>query len=599
MPIKVRCPGCKKLLNAPDKARGKVLKCPKCETRIKVPSGSGEGSSGQSRERSSSQKQRPQKQKRRSSSKSSTKRKRPQSTGNILANLDLSRIEAKGVRICPRCHAEVEDQELFDCEECGADLETGGLGVLERKRKSIKGADPKLYYKGTIKDAWQFYKSNKKLTVITCVSLTLTTTIQCALLYLVLLCVGFPPKLIITITAFVCGMVPYGWIWVLSLQIINNSLSNKKKMHKVNFDFFLSSSMGLKFWLWIIVFPIPFYFISLGLYIWFNYVGYPVIGMSMGFLALAMAFMLAPITGAHLTMPVTFRAWLVNNQLKIFFKKPGPLIYWFAVLLMTTLPALAGFAYVGIVHGKEVEETLYNTYENTLIAAAETYKKPKLGEPDKRMIERIGKEALPLDSSKLIIPAVVSLSSVFWIALVAVFNMRTAGRYVSMFQKELDLITMTKDVVYVRQEVDEFGNKSQVKNVYMLMLVHVLAFSALAILKGPFVVYLLLGLSTSLLWFPVAGLWKVFEKAGLSGQAALFPPLAAIYWARIAEESDAKGLLLLVPVVNIYFGFKMCIAVAERFYKPKGYGVALAILFPIMICVLGSDESARLKKKKE
>src|SRR5690348_3791792 len=37
MPVKVRCSGCQKVLNAPERARGKAIKCPDCATVIKVP----------------------------------------------------------------------------------------------------------------------------------------------------------------------------------------------------------------------------------------------------------------------------------------------------------------------------------------------------------------------------------------------------------------------------------------------------------------------------------------------------------------------------------------------------------------------------------
>ena len=39
MAVKVRCPTCDKVLNAPDAARGKAVKCPGCDTKVKVPAG--------------------------------------------------------------------------------------------------------------------------------------------------------------------------------------------------------------------------------------------------------------------------------------------------------------------------------------------------------------------------------------------------------------------------------------------------------------------------------------------------------------------------------------------------------------------------------
>ena len=47
MAVKVRCTGCQKVLNAPDQARGKAIKCPNCDTRITVPAGDDAGAPGE------------------------------------------------------------------------------------------------------------------------------------------------------------------------------------------------------------------------------------------------------------------------------------------------------------------------------------------------------------------------------------------------------------------------------------------------------------------------------------------------------------------------------------------------------------------------
>ena len=45
MPVKVRCQSCEKVFAAPDAARGKLVKCPGCEGKVKVPAGDGAKSS--------------------------------------------------------------------------------------------------------------------------------------------------------------------------------------------------------------------------------------------------------------------------------------------------------------------------------------------------------------------------------------------------------------------------------------------------------------------------------------------------------------------------------------------------------------------------
>ena len=39
MPVKVRCRQCEKVFAAPDRARGKAVRCPGCREPVKVPAG--------------------------------------------------------------------------------------------------------------------------------------------------------------------------------------------------------------------------------------------------------------------------------------------------------------------------------------------------------------------------------------------------------------------------------------------------------------------------------------------------------------------------------------------------------------------------------
>ncbi|HSG71159.1 MAG TPA: hypothetical protein VLA12_12130, partial [Planctomycetaceae bacterium] len=80
MPVKVRCSGCKKVLNAPDKARGKTLKCPQCKTPIPIPAGKSEPDSSQD-------------------------------SSEFLASLDLRSAEDHSQQVCPRCGSPSEEEE--------------------------------------------------------------------------------------------------------------------------------------------------------------------------------------------------------------------------------------------------------------------------------------------------------------------------------------------------------------------------------------------------------------------------------------------------------------------------------------------------------
>ena len=90
MPVKIRCRGCEKVLNAPDKARGRVIKCPNCGTKLKVPGGPAK-------------------------SKKPAKKPQKKSAGDddFLSGLDFSRAESEDEKVCPFCAAEMDPVEAL------------------------------------------------------------------------------------------------------------------------------------------------------------------------------------------------------------------------------------------------------------------------------------------------------------------------------------------------------------------------------------------------------------------------------------------------------------------------------------------------------
>ena len=110
MPVKVRCRKCEKVFAAPDRARGKAIRCPECREPVKVPG---------------------------------DKRKPTAKTGSaagsedetVFSSLDLSQAEDKTARLCPKCASEVSTDEKT-CPYCHVDLQTGV--VSSRMQKLLK-----------------------------------------------------------------------------------------------------------------------------------------------------------------------------------------------------------------------------------------------------------------------------------------------------------------------------------------------------------------------------------------------------------------------------------------------------------------------------
>lgn len=85
----------------------------------------------------------------------------------------------------------------------------------------------------------------------------------------------------------------------------------------------------------------------------------------------------------------------------------------------------------------------------------------------------------------------------------------------------------------------------------------------------------------------IAGLWKVFTKAGKPGWAAIIPIYNFIVLLEIAGKPIWWILLLLIPCVNIVIAILVWIDVAKAFGKGAGFGVGLALLGFIFIPILG------------
>ena len=96
----------------------------------------------------------------------------------------------------------------------------------------------------------------------------------------------------------------------------------------------------------------------------------------------------------------------------------------------------------------------------------------------------------------------------------------------------------------------------------------------------------------ALVVFVIAGAWKVFVKAGQPGWAAIIPIYSAyILIAKIVGRPWWWLLLLLVPVVSLVISIIVCIDLAKAFGKGTGFGIGLALLAPIFICILGFGDA--------
>ncbi len=86
--------------------------------------------------------------------------------------------------------------------------------------------------------------------------------------------------------------------------------------------------------------------------------------------------------------------------------------------------------------------------------------------------------------------------------------------------------------------------------------------------------------------FEFAAMWKVFEKAGKPGWAAIIPIYNAIVIIQIARKPTWWFLLYLIPLVNIVIAVIVMHNVARNFGKGVGFTLGLIFLgfifFPLL-----------------
>lgn len=105
-----------------------------------------------------------------------------------------------------------------------------------------------------------------------------------------------------------------------------------------------------------------------------------------------------------------------------------------------------------------------------------------------------------------------------------------------------------------------------------------------------------LGIGFMLIWLAIvllmiAGMWKVFVKAGKPGWAAIIPIYNIVVLCEIAGKPAWWVVLFFIPFVNFIVAIILSIAVAKKFGKGTGYGLGLALLSPIFYPMLGFGDA--------
>ena len=84
----------------------------------------------------------------------------------------------------------------------------------------------------------------------------------------------------------------------------------------------------------------------------------------------------------------------------------------------------------------------------------------------------------------------------------------------------------------------------------------------------------------------LAASWRIFQKMGRKGWEGIIPIYSSYV---LMEELYGNGwriLLFLIPLYNIYLIFRVNIDLANKFHQGAGFGIGLALLYPVFACIL-------------
>jgi hypothetical protein len=95
----------------------------------------------------------------------------------------------------------------------------------------------------------------------------------------------------------------------------------------------------------------------------------------------------------------------------------------------------------------------------------------------------------------------------------------------------------------------------------------------------------------ALVIFIIAGVWRVYEKAGKPGWTSLIPIYNTIVLLEIAGKPIWWFLLLLIPFLNIIIVLIIFIDLAKAFGKGTGFGLGLTFLGFIFFPILGFGDA--------
>lgn len=552
MPIKVRCPSCKKVLNAPDAARGKAVRCPGCQGVVKIPAAAA------------------------APAEESLPKSAQESTEFLLSIKTRDAID-RNANVCPKCGSDMEEDQT-ECTVCGIDITTGELGKTALKARK-KGVDSSEFMKNAWSDPMRFVGKNKGLMFRTMFYSLMSLTFT-ALFYLwYLWCYRIPPKMAAAAFTFLTSMTLIGWPWQLYLKVLAAAFEKKDKIKRIHYDFFSSVALGIKFLAWTVAFGLPGVILSLVMLWVFSASGQGAVGSVLALLVMAIFYLPFPAAMAHMAMPVQTPAWLIPKMFPLMFRLLKPTLYWWVVVVTVNLPLIAGVGAAAALYGPKLNEIVTEIEDQNHV----------LREHFNLSLTKEGKGA-PKPEEKpwpdlmvMLIPLGILAGCALYWGFSGVFSVRALVLYVNTMKKNMDLTTEAPEFKF--QERSKTPTRkvrpvtTPVLNGWLVFLalswypvLGALGMAKIWAMEEPLIWMIvggLLGMSTQ---FALAGKWVAYQKFGVPGWTSMIPIYNAFVLMQMAGWETKYFPMMVFPWIRRAVMYD----VAERWGRDRmSFGIGL------------------------
>lgn len=104
-------------------------------------------------------------------------------------------------------------------------------------------------------------------------------------------------------------------------------------------------------------------------------------------------------------------------------------------------------------------------------------------------------------------------------------------------------------------------------------------------------IFIVLLLGLGIVFFMIASMWKVFEKAGQPGWACIIPIYNIYIMTQIAKKPGWWTVLMLIPYIGLIWSIWVQNMISKNFGKSEGFTIGMIFLPFIFWPILGFGDA--------